>query len=516
MNNEFNLSYKEVNQLYIYFSQRKKQNNLKRKIHYILCILLYHNCIIICPNFRRMVFKINYNEIEFRPYFCCYVNNLERQTFINVFIIKLLLTNRNLTKKQIKMCIRMYIFDIIRRENKKKKLNFQIQYLKKFSYLKFSEEFNKLNLSKKNRNYLKMIHNLTKKLKKNELILQLQDKFLNKNFIGKSLKNVEKKSEEFWKKIIESFYIKPLFHNIIDGKLKQRQILDNPQWNINHQRFLLDLRSFFLKKYFSSRIDQKTTKIIRILLEPRNFVETQSIANFGGFSNINKKNLNLNEKNITLKHINEKHGGNYKRLLIRCRKLTLVDPQKILPFILMFKNNDNLSINVILIIREICILNSLKIIISKHGINTGIVLRILILKGMLPMEKISIISLIGKKKINCCLFKLLREKWIQNQEFPESVEERNTIKSIFGWFISWNLMKKEIVNSLRITFFKLTNRRIHYEKELGMLKKENIKMKSSQLEKTKELREKKIFFFLYLIDFQILRIYQEVALFRYF
>lgn len=74
-----------------------------------------------------------------------------------------------------------------------------------------------------------------------------------------------------------------------------------------------------------------------------------------------------------------------------------------------------------------------------------------------------------------------------------------------------------MVNSFRVAFFKLTNRKKHYNEMIQTLERENksLEYSNKQIEK-KQKRKKKIIFFLYLIDFHLLRVYHEIALFRYF
>lgn len=184
---------------------------------------------------------------------------------------------------------------------------------------------------------------------------------------------------------------------------------------MNHSRFLLDLRYFFLKRYFFSRIDDRSAKLLRILFKPKNLIGIQTNSKLNDPINNSNFFLNGREQNINLRQIALRYGGNYKKIIIKCRKLVLVDSQKILPFLLNSSLKD-VNINNKLIIQEICLLNSLKIILTKYGINSAIVFRLIVLRGMLTMEKISQIILISRKKINSCLFKLLKENWIQNQE----------------------------------------------------------------------------------------------------
>jgi len=124
------------------------------------------------------------------------------------------------------------------------------------------------------------------------------------------------------------------------SKLDYIFVLDGPQWHINHQRFLLDLRSFFLKQCFFSRIDDKSSKLLRILLDPKNFIEIHTSSKLDNSLNVNKSFLNVCEKKINLKQITLKHGGSYRKIITKCRRLTLVDSQKILPFLLNSNHKD--------------------------------------------------------------------------------------------------------------------------------------------------------------------------------
>jgi len=167
------------------------------------------------------------------------------------------------------------------------------------------------------------------------------------------------------------------------------QVLDSPQWHVNHRRFLLDLRSFFLKQYFFSRIDDRSSKLLRILLESKNFIKIRTSSKVDSSIDVNRSLLNTCGKNINLKQITFKHGGNYRKIIIKCRKLTLVDSQKILP-LLLNSNHKDMNMNVKLIIREICILNSLKIILTKYGFNTAIIFRLISLRGKVTIEKVKL------------------------------------------------------------------------------------------------------------------------------